>query len=415
MRQGMVVDAALRHRLDPRLHRPTLSLNGPPAPSPRSLVRYGRGRENDGGFVVALNRELLEGVRTNPEDDAVRRVCADWLDKNGEPERAAFVRAQLDRAALPPGDGRRAALHGDELRLLAEHAGEWLAGPPLLRRSRFRRGFVEYLTGSAAELVEQAAEAFALAPIREVRISKLGERPGLGAALAALPVWQHVEAVSLDDMEGDPAPREEVLAFFGGPHLRQVRRLTLMCGACDAEVFRQLLALPALQRLEALRVNGGMDADDVAGVVADFPHLPLCSLRVHKGPYGSWGLTLRGLDVLARSRRWRQLTELNVGIEPTPDMLASIAEGLPHSRIHPVPAPGRRGRLRGDVVVHPRQAGLRRRGVRGGLDVGRPARPALRVRRAAGRGHARPDAGAVPAAVEAAVDLRRHARPGGGP
>ena len=40
---------------------------------------------------------LLKFVLAAPDDDAPRLVFADWLDEHGDPDRAAFIRAQVVR------------------------------------------------------------------------------------------------------------------------------------------------------------------------------------------------------------------------------------------------------------------------------------------------------------------------------
>ena len=50
---------------------------------------------------------LLAAVAADPRDDAPRLVLADWLDEQGEPERAAFIRVQCAAARLRPGRRRR--------------------------------------------------------------------------------------------------------------------------------------------------------------------------------------------------------------------------------------------------------------------------------------------------------------------
>lgn len=39
---------------------------------------------------------LLSAVLADPFDDGPRLVCADWLEENDEPERAEFIRTQID-------------------------------------------------------------------------------------------------------------------------------------------------------------------------------------------------------------------------------------------------------------------------------------------------------------------------------
>ncbi|HEY1190616.1 MAG TPA: TIGR02996 domain-containing protein, partial [Gemmata sp.] len=52
---------------------------------------------------------LMAAIAAHPDEDTPRLVFADWLDENGDPERAEFVRAQIARhqnsdgkGALPP-------------------------------------------------------------------------------------------------------------------------------------------------------------------------------------------------------------------------------------------------------------------------------------------------------------------------
>src|SRR4051812_41868891 len=41
---------------------------------------------------------LLAACKERPDEDGPRLVLADWLEENGESDRAAFVRAQVRRA-----------------------------------------------------------------------------------------------------------------------------------------------------------------------------------------------------------------------------------------------------------------------------------------------------------------------------
>jgi uncharacterized protein (TIGR02996 family) len=58
-------------------------------------------------------RHLLRAVIDNPGEDLPRLVYADWLQENGQAERAEFVRVQVELAALPP---EPVPVHGDESR-----------------------------------------------------------------------------------------------------------------------------------------------------------------------------------------------------------------------------------------------------------------------------------------------------------
>jgi uncharacterized protein (TIGR02996 family) len=79
---------------------------------------YGRCHDHDEAF--------LQAIIQNPDDDTPRLVYADWLEKHGQPDRAAFIRVQCQLALLPEGDPRRPELEAREQRLLAAHQSQWL-------------------------------------------------------------------------------------------------------------------------------------------------------------------------------------------------------------------------------------------------------------------------------------------------
>src|SRR5262249_19683904 len=71
---------------------------------------------------------LLEAIRRRPDDDLVRLVYADWLDDNGDPARAEFIRVQIEAERQPAwsAECRRAKARADEL--LGEHHPRWTEG-----------------------------------------------------------------------------------------------------------------------------------------------------------------------------------------------------------------------------------------------------------------------------------------------
>jgi uncharacterized protein (TIGR02996 family) len=89
---------------------------------------------------------FLQAIIENPDDDTPRLVFADWLDENGEPERAEHIRAQCALAGLADDDPRRPALAERAGRLERTHGASWRAALPRLagvRWEHFGRGFIE--------------------------------------------------------------------------------------------------------------------------------------------------------------------------------------------------------------------------------------------------------------------------------
>lgn len=50
---------------------------------------------------VTTDRQLLRAILEKPEDDAPRLIYADWLEEDGQPERAEFIRVQCELARCP--------------------------------------------------------------------------------------------------------------------------------------------------------------------------------------------------------------------------------------------------------------------------------------------------------------------------
>jgi uncharacterized protein (TIGR02996 family) len=70
---------------------------------------------------------FLGDIIEHPDDDAPRLIYADWLDDQGQPERAEFIRLQCLLASLPQDDPSRPEYQERERQLLDAHKAEWAA------------------------------------------------------------------------------------------------------------------------------------------------------------------------------------------------------------------------------------------------------------------------------------------------
>jgi uncharacterized protein (TIGR02996 family) len=109
---------------------------------------------------------FIQAIIDNPDDDSPRLVYADWLEENGRPERADFIRVQCALAHLPHGDPRREALEARERELLEGHQEEW-AGPleGMVEKLEFHRGFIEAVRIEPEDFLTHAPEMLDSAPI----------------------------------------------------------------------------------------------------------------------------------------------------------------------------------------------------------------------------------------------------------
>jgi uncharacterized protein (TIGR02996 family) len=121
---------------------------------------------------------FLQAICDDPADDTPRLVYADWLEERGNPERAEFIRLQIDVA-----HGRRRAA-AREKELLFQYGDAWTAELPELEGIRwgdFERGFVESVWAMTSQVfVDHAADIFTATPVRRLVVKRLaGRSPGL--------------------------------------------------------------------------------------------------------------------------------------------------------------------------------------------------------------------------------------------
>lgn len=90
---------------------------------------------------------FLAAIREHPDADLPRLVFADWLDENGDPARAEFIRVQCELASLPDHHPQFRALEDREHELLSEHEPAWAGElPGYATEWDWRRGFVDDVT-----------------------------------------------------------------------------------------------------------------------------------------------------------------------------------------------------------------------------------------------------------------------------
>src|SRR5438309_575800 len=95
-----------------------------------------------------MHEAFLASILETPDDDVPRLIYADWLDDQGDTERAEFIRLQIELARLSECGLRAEELEKREEKLLGEHEERWTAPlravlPEDVATAVFHRGFVE--------------------------------------------------------------------------------------------------------------------------------------------------------------------------------------------------------------------------------------------------------------------------------
>jgi uncharacterized protein (TIGR02996 family) len=208
----------------------------------------------------SLAKAFLDDIVANIDDDTPRLVYADWLEENDKPERAEFIRVQVERARLPKWDPAQVRLRLREQELLKKHAEEWLSEMPDIKGATwegFRRGIVADVSfASFAAMRINAHACRAVAPVEAVTVHwprKEGKKS----------VWQIAE---LRELTLTGRPWDEVAWLAASPQLSTLRILTTL--GLSAGDMSQLVASPHLARLRALRlVSNGLGTTGVRALV----------------------------------------------------------------------------------------------------------------------------------------------------
>jgi uncharacterized protein (TIGR02996 family) len=222
-------------------------------------------------------RDLLAAIRAAPDDDEIRLVYADWLEEQGEPLQAEYVRAAVECSKIKDEqDARGQALFGRAQELDRLHGDTWghrLAGylPDHLRSwcwsdLHFARGLPGSVNADVSRFARDAEELMRVFPITSATLRVKG--PADLAPLGSLAAFRSVRWLSL----------------FAPPEL-------------GAATIRAVVASPHLRQLKALQLFNLTMGDEgliaLAEAAGQFPHLEMLELT-------RTGVTGRGVTALAR-------------------------------------------------------------------------------------------------------------------
>jgi uncharacterized protein (TIGR02996 family) len=302
---------------------------------------------------MILEQAFLSDITENPTDDTPRLVYADWLDDQGEPERAELIRVQCRRARLAVDDPEQGVLAARETDLLARHESAWLAALPALHEVTwvaFRRGFVESVFLDSAEaFLRHAPVLFATAPIRCVQIGQID--PSGAKGLAGSVNLGQLSELNLGN--GSGLCSECVRYLAGSEYIERLESLLLHNNDLGDEGITELARSKHLWALRELYISGTGMGDAGAAALGDrrrMPQLVDLDLRDNQiGDHGarrlasSMGLSrlatlwmvnnqigAEGADALATSVRLPALKYLYLNYNPIGDAGGEALAASPH-------------------------------------------------------------------------------------
>jgi uncharacterized protein (TIGR02996 family) len=230
-----------------------------------------------------MHAAFLQDIREHPEDDTPRLVYADWLEDEGDSERAEFIRAQCRRSEVQPA--------AREAELLTRNEARWRAALPQLEGitwgDEFTRGFVEgVFAETAGAFLRHAPALFAVAPVRRVRIGLVN--PVNVSALARSRHLLALEELNLGNNSGIDA--SGVCVLVSSPNVANLSSLLLHYNNIGNAGLGHLAQSDNLNRLRELYVSGVGASDRGALALAGGRFRSLTDLDLRDNEVGDEGV-----------------------------------------------------------------------------------------------------------------------------
>jgi uncharacterized protein (TIGR02996 family) len=322
--------------------------------------------------MSTVEEAFVFDICANPDDDGLRLIYADWLQENGQPQRAEFIRVQIELARLADDDLRREALADRQDELLIAHGDEWW---PVREsggwRPTFHRGLVDEVFVTTADECEAVLRA---APVRRLQLRNADGNDL--ARLVRIPEFTHLQeltifpphgaqlkakafarstrlggltALSLHDVDRAPEVVEALgfshhvrslrrlelgsylwergmRALAGSPLLAQLRELDLSGTQIGLAGLRALVDSPRAAGLETLNLQYEEIGPEGAAALAKARHIQsLQKLNLHTN-----GLGDTGLREIVRAVHWENLRELNLSFNEISDTGVEDLARSPH-------------------------------------------------------------------------------------
>jgi uncharacterized protein (TIGR02996 family) len=218
---------------------------------------------------------FLRAIRANPDDDTARLAFADWLDEHDEPERAEFIRVQIE---LEPirfriDNSRAVELHRREDELLRVHGDDWIGTNHLLTNPAdfgpvCRRGLPDYACLSLDTFLANGEALFEAHPtLREVALYGLANRC---SELTMSPLLAKLDTLEIADWPTE----DDAISLSVSPHLDKIARFKLWLGG-GPHFLRELVKQADARwprEIELVQVCGGWSVCQDSDTVIELNH-----------------------------------------------------------------------------------------------------------------------------------------------
>jgi uncharacterized protein (TIGR02996 family) len=235
---------------------------------------------------------FLLAIAEHPDDDMPRLVYADWLEDHGDPERAEFIRVQVELARGVEDATKRANLEEREQELRKLHKYRWI--DPHYGNSAlidvdmyFERGFITDFEPKPEMLNSPhfGTELRQYFPIDTLHLPPINEK--IASVLAEASELRYIQQIIIYNdysREATPDDAKALQILLKSPHLANLkgffcRRL----GLSEAE-YLALASSLSFSSVRKFRIyDENITARAIAGFVAHFPNLQIFSLAQLNG------------------------------------------------------------------------------------------------------------------------------------
>ena len=252
---------------------------------------------------------LLAAIHANPDDDTARLVYADWLQENGQTDRADFIRYQIESVRADPFGlaARNAERRANAL--LDRHRTEWVQHlhGRFAEWPRFERGFVSRLSVEPVNFVPRAEALLVAEPIQTLKLYRFASTDGPVSfqSLFELPQLQQLRRLELSTHLLEP---DEFGDLSACPYLGSLRELSLRLNPVPPSWLREVLRnrFPELTALDVADIpNLGPSLSDT---------LPDCNHRqIRRLDLTGVIFTSEQMRMVLKSRCLRNVEELRLG------------------------------------------------------------------------------------------------------
>jgi uncharacterized protein (TIGR02996 family) len=245
---------------------------------------------------------FLEDIREHPDDDAPRLIFADWLEENGDPDRAEFIRLMIAAATNPSTSSNPG---GDRTwRLLERNWDRWVvpikASPqhePWIKSTptpaalpKFCRGFISELAYTTGQFLKDWGTVRRLTCLTTLRL--LGNA-GSGQGIARCPALADLRRLDFIDYYRSPLGWADMVALATVAKFRKLQELRLYQNNIGDRGLAAMARAPWLSSVILLDVgDNGIGRDGLATLANSSGAPALRILNLAHNPIGDAGARL---------------------------------------------------------------------------------------------------------------------------